>query len=154
MIENVPFLAALASSIMAQIGTDDPAEAFATILVAQSLATLLVGTAFMLLGLFQLGHVVHFIPKPLLIGAVAGIGIFLLTSGLQVAAGVQWKLNWATIQQYFTMPCVPLTVASVALAALLRVLAQFVSSPLLAPLFFIAIPAVFFPVLLISGVGL
>lgn len=136
------------------MGTDDPAEAFPTILVAQSLATVLVGLAFLLLGLFRLGHVVNYIPKPLLIGAVAGIGVFLLTSGLQVASAVEWKLEWSTIRRFFTMPCLPLTAVAVGLAIFLRVLAQYIQSPLLAPLYFIAIPALFFPVVLVSGVGL
>ncbi|KAA0157026.1 hypothetical protein FNF29_00378 [Cafeteria roenbergensis] len=150
MVENLPFVHAFANEVLKDFG-GNYAAALPTVLAGLILSTLLVALLFWALGIFGLGSAAQFFPKPVLCGCVGGIGVFLVTTGLSVSSDLEWSLDGATLSSYFASGIWPLWVSAAALGAALRVLVQFIQSPLLPPLFFLAIPAAFWAVLAAGG---
>ncbi|GMH62705.1 hypothetical protein TL16_g03534 [Triparma laevis f. inornata] len=163
MVENTPFMHSIAQSVTEAIiangggSTEEcPDEVFPTILVAFSLTTLITSLSFFLLGHFNLGNIVYFFPKHVLCGCISGIGVFVVTTGLEVSKGIG-KLEWTSLESIeeffgsqgengtgiylFLLPCT--------LVFLLRLIIRLLkkldrSFPLLPPLFFLSITPCFY----------
>lgn len=82
MVENVPFTHALSLLVIKHQGYGT--EALSTLFVLFGLSSVIVGIVFYTLGKLQLGRVVHYFPTHVLVGLIAGIGVFLAKTGMEV----------------------------------------------------------------------
>ncbi|KDO35699.1 hypothetical protein SPRG_00496 [Saprolegnia parasitica CBS 223.65] len=151
MVENVPFMHTLSMSILNQVGMDSP-KALPTILVTYALSTIVVGVLFYALGHFRLGSIVYLFPKHIIIGAIGGIGAFVVQSGIQNATGVSFEWTYDGLVRLVQNDIFWLWIVSVILVFALGVLLRFNKSPLCSPFFFVSIPPLFYVVLLLCGI--
>lgn len=84
----IGILAILAADIAAHLNSAPTDHVFATVLGAIVLSTLVTGVLFWLLGRFQLGALVRFIPYPVIGGFLAGTGWLLVVGALRVMTDV------------------------------------------------------------------
>lgn len=159
MIEVVPFFHMLASGIIAHVGEDKPEVVVATTMIAFCLSSILTGLTFLLLGVFRLGVIIGFFPRHILVGCIGGVGIFLIETGFEVAAGVNdeegFQYNMATFRKFFMDPHhLTLWVPAFALAVLLRIITHRVHHQLVFPVYFIAIGVAFYIVVAIIGLDI
>ena len=82
MVENVPFLHAICNIVIAEQGYGK--EALSTVFFLFGLSSVVVGLTFYLLGKWQLGRIVYFFPNHVLVGCIAGIGIFITFTAIEV----------------------------------------------------------------------
>lgn len=82
-------VAAMAATLPA---AGDTVMGFMTAVALIATTTLATGGAFLLVGLFRLGRVVRYLPRPVVGGFVAGTGWLLLTGAIGVMSGVQPSL--------------------------------------------------------------
>jgi len=158
MIEVVPFFHILANDIASQIGENNPREIIATTLAAYALSSILTGLSFFLLGALKLGVLIGFFPRHILVGCIGGVGVFLILTGFAVSMRIgedDLQADWKTIETMFLnthnliLWVVPLT-----LAALLRVITHKFHHQLILPLYFLAIPVLFYVVVAAAGIDL
>ncbi|BFZ57639.1 hypothetical protein PYCC9005_004692 [Savitreella phatthalungensis] len=146
MIEVVPFFHQMAYSIMAEVGDDKPDAVIATTITAYALSSMLTGLVFYLLGRFRLGRLIGYFPRHILIGCIGGVGWFLFVTGLEVSARLSGNLeyNLDTLKHLIRADTWPLWTIPLGLAVLLEVLQRLIYHPLLVPVFFCLVPAVFY----------
>lgn len=82
MVENVPFCHALAFAVIAEQGYG--VEAMSTLFFLSGFSSVIVGLTFYALGKFELGRVVYFFPSHVLVGCIGGIGVFIITTAMEV----------------------------------------------------------------------
>lgn len=152
MVENIPFLHVMCNAAIDAQGMGT--EAFATVFVAYALASVAVGLFFYLLGHFKLGNAVYFFPKHVIVGCIGGIGIFILTTGFEVATNVQWRWTFERAGKFCTTAVFPLWATSLALELGLRLALVVTKMSLLPPFYFVAIPPFFYLVLFVCRVPL
>jgi len=88
-----PILGFISASVIALGGTQMPSERlFSTLAVAIAVSTLLTGLAVYLLGRFQMGNLIRFVPYPVIGGFLAGSGWLLAAGSVQAATGI--RLSW------------------------------------------------------------
>lgn len=150
MIEVVPFFHKMASVIVAEIG-DDPsgkndAAIIATTITCYALSSIITGTVFGLMGFFNFGYIVGFIPRHILIGCIGGVGVFLILTGVEVTARLPGNLdiNLETLQQLFRSDTIILWTLPLVLAIILYQTQKFVNSRYYLPSFILMIPLIFF----------
>lgn len=83
------------------------------------------GVTFFLLGFFRLGSLLGFFPRHILVGCIGGVGVFLITTGLNVSTRVQdddFSLSFDTLLFFLRGHNLALWVPAFALAVLLRVI--------------------------------
>jgi sulfate permease, SulP family len=82
------------------------------------------GVSFFLLGFFRLGSLLGFFPRHILVGCIGGVGVFLITTGLNVSTHLQDDdtLSLDTLLFFLRGHNLVLWVPAFALAALLRVI--------------------------------
>lgn len=114
----------------------------ATILLSYAASTILTGVLFFLLGYFKLGTVIQFFPRHILIGCIGGIGLFLFVTGIEVSAGL--VPNLSNIHLLFEIDKFILWATALSLAIFLRLLQKRIVFPLLVPLFYVVVPALFY----------
>ncbi|CAE6445014.1 unnamed protein product [Rhizoctonia solani] len=159
MIEVVPFFHMLTTGIIAHVGEENPRAVIATTMVAFCLSSVLTGLTFLLLGLFRLGVIIGFFPRHILVGCIGGVGIFLIETGLEVAAGINdeggFQYNLETFKLYFmTARNLSLWLPAFGLAVLLRVITHRFHHQLIFPMYFIGIGVIFYIVVAIIGIDL
>ena len=150
MVENVPFMHVICNVAIEAQGMGE--ATFATVFVAFAISTISVGVFFYLLGYFNMGNIVYFFPKHVIVGCIGGIGIFLFTTGMEGSTNVTWRWEIDVISKFFSITLLPLWLTSLAFELLLRFLSSRIKNPLLAPFFFVSIPFVFYILLLIVGI--
>ncbi|KAF8551076.1 hypothetical protein OG21DRAFT_1418614 [Imleria badia] len=156
MIEVVPFVHILASTIAGDILGDDWAEmngvnreVVATTLVAFALSSLLTGFTFFLLGYLRLGVLIGFFPRHILVGCIGGVGIFLILTGLTVSTRLPSDAldppTWEILRYFVLDPhALVMWVLPFALAVLLRLITARWKHQLLFPIYFLVIPIIFY----------
>ena len=95
IVENTPMLHSMALSVSDALSSC-PEQIVPTLLALYAASSLLTSLAFFLLGYFQLERVFKILPKPVLMGCIAGMGFYILTAGLGSCTGVAWV--WADEQ--------------------------------------------------------
>ncbi|CAE6444199.1 unnamed protein product [Rhizoctonia solani] len=160
MIEVVPFFHMLTTGIVAHVGEENPRAVIATTMIL-IFAThfLFTGLTFLLLGLFRLGVLIGFFPRHILVGCIGGVGIFLIETGLEVAAGINdeggFQYNLETFKLYFmNSRNLLLWFPAFGLAVLLRVITHRFHHQLIFPMYFIGIGVIFYIVVAIVGIDL
>ncbi|EAU83619.2 vacuole protein [Coprinopsis cinerea okayama7 len=158
MIEVVPFFHILANSIAAQIGEDRPKEIIATTLVAYAFSSVLTGVTFFLLGALRLGVLVGFFPRHILVGCIGGVGVFLILTGFAVALRVpddELTFSLETLRfMFLDTHNLVLWLLPLGMAVLLRVVTQRWHHQLIFPIYFMAIPVLFYVVVLVARMDL
>jgi SulP family sulfate permease len=87
-------LALIAAGIAAEMPTPASSdETFYTVVAAISLAALITGLSFWLLGQFKLGNLIRFIPYPVIGGFLAGTGGLLARGAISVMADVSFEIT-------------------------------------------------------------
>ncbi|KAF8756645.1 Sulfate anion transporter [Rhizoctonia solani] len=158
MIEVVPFFHMLTTGIVAHVGEENPKIIIATTMVAFCLSSVLTGLTFLLLGLFRLGVIIGFFPRHILVGCIGGVGIFLIETGLEVAAGINeeggFQYNLETFKLYFmNARNLSLWLPAFGLAILLRIIThRFTTNSF--SLYFIGIGVIFYIVVAAVGVDI
>ena len=85
---TVPVLSAMIVSISGTlVALGQPEKILSTIVVALALGCILNGLLLFLLGKFQLGSLIRYIPYPVMGGFFAGLGFLFITGGFSVMAG-------------------------------------------------------------------
>ena len=148
MIEVVPFFHKMAYSIMNMTGKDDPEVVLATTITAFAASSIITGLVFFGLGAFKLGSLVNFFPRHILIGCIGGVGFFLLVTGFEISARLDksFEFDLETAQSLLAKDTYLLWLIPLLLAITLTTAKNFIRSPLLVPIFFVAIAGVFYVV--------
>ncbi|KAJ5730026.1 uncharacterized protein N7483_004534 [Penicillium malachiteum] len=156
MIEVVPFFHQMAFAIMNRVGQDKPQSVVATTILAFSVSSVLTGLVFFLMGVCGLGSLIGFFPRHILIGCIGGVGYFLLQTAVEVSARLPGSLEYKlqTLEKLFRADTVALWVIPLSLAIGLLVLKRFIRSNFLVGVYFIAVAAVFYIVVLCAGVSM
>lgn len=157
MVENVPFLHALANKVIARQGYG--ADALSTLFFLFGLSSVIVGTVFYLLGKLQLGKIVYFFPNHVLVGCIGGIGLFLVFTSIEVATNATFSLDKEGVEsviENFSLLWVVL-----AFEATLRLLTWITEDKdgrpkfqLMSPIFYIMITPLFYLGLFIAGISI
>ncbi|RPA77165.1 hypothetical protein BJ508DRAFT_174030 [Ascobolus immersus RN42] len=150
MIEVVPFFHKMAYTIMSQVGKENEKAVLATTILAFSISSIITGLVFFLLGALKLGSLIGFFPRHILVGCIGGVGWFLIVTALEVCAHLDGSLTytWDTLTHLvdplhlgmWGIPCL--------LAVILMVIQHFIKHPMVVPLYFLAVPIVFYIVVL------
>jgi sulfate permease, SulP family len=148
MVENIPFMHIICNIAIDAQGMGK--DTFATVFVAFAISTISVGVFFYLLGHYQLGNVVYFFPKHVIVGCIGGIGVFLFTTGMEGSTNTTWKWDFDVITAFFSPALLPLWLTSLFFEFVLRGLSLKIKNPLLAPFFFVSIPFIFYAILVIT----
>ena len=91
-----PTTVPIAAAMAAGIATDMPGageRTFLTVVLTISLATLIAGGFFFLLGSLELGNLVRFVPYPVVGGFLAGTGWLLAKGAIEVLSGVRLTVS-------------------------------------------------------------
>ncbi|KAF8321334.1 hypothetical protein DL93DRAFT_2052151 [Clavulina sp. PMI_390] len=155
IIEVIPFFHILANEIVGMLGEENVHAIVATTMVAFALSSIITGLTFLLLGVLKLGSIIGFFPRHILVGCIGGVGVFLIQTGLSVCAGLGEEdsdFTWSLLKIYFTdTRILTLWVPAFTLAALLRVITHRYHHQLIFPLYFVALPIIFYLVVLAGG---
>eukprot|EP00457_Paulinella_chromatophora_P001870 gb/GEZN01001872.1/.p1 GENE.gb/GEZN01001872.1/~~gb/GEZN01001872.1/.p1 ORF type:complete len:875 (+),score=80.42 gb/GEZN01001872.1/:73-2697(+) len=151
MVENIPFMHALAHEAIQQMG--EGKDTLATVMFEFALSSFACGVTFYCLGRFKLGTVVSFFPRHVIVGCIGGVGVFVTQAGLESATGVPFYWTQENISVFLThLPVVKLWALSLSLSFLLRLILYLRHLPLLPPVYFVAIPPFFYLSLYLFGV--
>ena len=149
MIEVVPFYHLIVKDILRVVGEDNPSSLIATTMVAFALSSVLTGLLFWLQGVFHLGVLISYFPRHILVGCIGGVGVFLVETGIAVTAGLESEsgvqYNWATVLQLVSSTeTVFQWLLPLVQAVLLNVISSRCHSPLLIPMYFLVVLALFY----------
>ncbi|WQF77740.1 Putative cyclic nucleotide-binding domain, STAS domain, SLC26A/SulP transporter [Colletotrichum destructivum] len=146
LIEVVPFFHNMAQTITDHIGEDQPDAVIATTIVSYAISSMMTGTVFYLMGRFNFGYMVGFIPRHILIGCIGGVGWFLVATGFEVSARMDGSLEYDmdTLHKLFRSDTIPLWVTPLLLAIVLFYSQTRGASKYFLPLYIISIPVVFY----------
>jgi SulP family sulfate permease len=149
-IEVVPFFHNMAQKIMDNVGEDKPDAVIATTIVAYAVSSVMTGLVFYLMGKFQFGYMVGFIPRHILIGCIGGVGWFLIATGFEVSARLDGSLeyNLDTLNKLTQSDTLLLWIIPLVLAIVLFYGQSKVRSKYFLPLFILAIPCIFYIIVL------
>ena len=136
----------MAFTIMEEVGEDKPDAVIATTITAYATSSVITGIVFFLMGYFNFGYIVGFIPRHILIGCIGGVGWFLVATGFEVTARLDSNLNYDldTLKKMFETDTVALWVIPLVLAIILFTSQEKVHSKYYLPTFILMIPAVFY----------
>lgn len=131
---------------MAQVGEDNPKAVLATTILSYSMSSILTGLVFYIMGLCNLGRLIGFFPRHILIGCIGGVGWFLVATGVEVSARLDGNLEYSlrTLQKLVEFDTVFLWTVPLLLAMSLFILKRWVTYALTDAVFFIAIIAMFY----------
>lgn len=119
--------AIIGAAIAAEMTTAPSRQVFATVVAAILLTTCLVGAFFWLMGHFNLGRLVRFIPYPVVGGFLGGTGWLLLTGGIGVMTDT--ALGLALFQPAILLRWLPGLIYGLSLLLLLRRYSHFLLMP-------------------------
>ncbi|KAK4174705.1 sulfate transporter family-domain-containing protein [Triangularia setosa] len=153
LIEVVPFFHNMAATITTLVGDDKPDAVIATTITSYALSSMLTGTVFYLMGKFEFGYIVGFIPRHILIGCIGGVGWFLVATGFEVTARMDASLNYDldTLKKLAQADTVPLWIIPLVLATILFWGQSKITSKFFLPLYILVIPAAFYAVVSMLG---
>ncbi|KAJ2551786.1 hypothetical protein EV175_003563 [Coemansia sp. RSA 1933] len=154
LIEAIPFLHAMSTTIVNSVGGEQPDRIIATTMASYAISTVLTGVVFFLLGFLGIGLLVDFFPRHILVGCIGGVGYFLFQTGIEVTSGLKLELAWSLLRQLFAANTLGLWGSSLCVALLLRALNTRYTHPLFVPVFFMFIPVAFYAVTSALGVPL
>ncbi|KAI8146871.1 sulfate transporter family-domain-containing protein [Fennellomyces sp. T-0311] len=153
MIEVVPFLHIMAEQIVSYVGEEHKQQIVASTMVAFALSSIMTGLAFFLLGAFNLGSLIGFFPRHILVGTIGGVGWFLVITGIEVSGRLDENFSY-TIPMlrkvFLDQHTLILWTAALGAALLLRLIQQRFSNALIVPAFYMVLPVAFYVVVAIA----
>jgi SulP family sulfate permease len=166
MIENVPFYIALARILLLaehDVEDDDEKKSeqviISTLFFLFGLSSIIVGCIFYLLGKFEMGRILYFFPKHVLVGCIGGIGLFIIITSVEVATST--TLAFTVHGMYDTLILhVALLVPVLVFEVMLRLLMHLTTKngipkfPLLGPIYYLCITPIFYIALHYFGISL
>ncbi|MEB3359845.1 MAG: SulP family inorganic anion transporter [Synechococcales bacterium] len=147
--EQMVILALMAASISQHLpASASPDTLLATVIVAIALSSLLTGLLLVLLGAFQVGNLVRYVPYPIVGGFLAGIGLLLVEGAIKflLQEPVSWMLLGKVLQPDRLLYWLP----SLIYAVLLLVASRRLRHPLTVPLSFVGAIALFYGILALT----
>ncbi|KAM0332260.1 hypothetical protein ACHAQA_002536 [Verticillium albo-atrum] len=146
LIEVVPFFHNMAQTITDIVGEENPDAVIATTITAYAMSSMVTGLVFYLMGKFNFGYMVGFIPRHILIGCIGGVGWFLVATGFEVSARMSGSLEYdlETLRKLFQHDTVLLWTIPFVLAIVLFYGQAKVASKYFLPLYITAIPFIFY----------
>lgn len=154
MAENIPFLHSMATGIKTKMdaaaagGTSNEEQLVASILICWALSAAFNGLCFYICGVSGAGRALKFFPLHILVGIIGGFGFFLFTVGMENSTGLTWSWSPDKLKLFFEPEHVWHWVVSLALCGVLQLLQRWKPTfVLLAPLFMLAVPIVFYVIL-------
>ncbi|KFG63180.1 inorganic anion transporter, sulfate permease (SulP) family protein [Toxoplasma gondii RUB] len=154
-IENVPFLKSISVAAIqnaAAKGLNDD-WVVSTILMCWMIASFLTAATFYTLGALKLGRVADYIPHTVLLGCIGGMGLFMVTAALGVAAGCEWEWNAETLTAVLSASAFPRICLTLVVEVVLILAEVKYSSPTFTPIFLLAFPAMFYVLLFLLGIS-
>jgi SulP family sulfate permease len=146
-----------AEKIVSVAGQDNPDVVIPSTMVAFALSSIMTGLAFFLLGALKLGSLIGFFPRHILVGTIGGVGWFLVATGIEVSGRLEENLVY-TIPMFkkifLDSHVFSLWFSAFAVAILLRLIQYRITSPLVVPTFFMALPLVFYLIVLVFGLDI
>ena len=94
IVENIPMLHSMALSVTTSLA-ERPDMILPTTLALYATASLATAVAFLLLGYFELERVFMILPKPVLMGCIGGMGIYIMAAGVEASTGISWAWSKA-----------------------------------------------------------
>eukprot|EP00439_Symbiodinium_sp_Y106_P071917 s552_g13.t1 len=94
IVENIPMLHSMALSVTTSLA-ERPDMILPTTLALYATASLATAIAFLLLGFFELERVFMILPKPVLMGCIGGMGIYIVAAGVEASTGISWAWSKA-----------------------------------------------------------
>jgi len=91
MVENVPFMHALAKTVIRRQGYGK--DALSTLFFLFGLSSVIVGIVFYTLGRLRVGKIVYFFPNHVLVGCIGGIGVFMLFTAMEVTTNTSFDIS-------------------------------------------------------------
>lgn len=151
MVENIPFMHALAKIIIQSNGMG--LSSFSTLLIAFGISTSIIGFSFLMLSFFKCGNMMYLFPRQLIVGCIGGIGIFLIITSLEVSTSKPWDwsleyFQFNRISTFESIPAYILIFITMSLEFFLRVLQHIQNFPVLPPVYFMTIPLIFHLILI------
>ncbi|KAJ3193658.1 hypothetical protein HDU82_002738 [Entophlyctis luteolus] len=161
-IEIMPFLYLIVSTIEKRMLANAEALSvpvsmdgvLATIMVAFSMSTILTGIVFFALAHYKLGNIVQFFPRQVLIGCIGGIGWFLFITAVEITSRVHLEFSLQFFIDLLQPGALMVWGSAIGLAIMLKTLQRCIKSHLFVPLFYTAIPFVFYGLVFASGLSL
>eukprot|EP00538_Stauroneis_constricta_P002535 CAMPEP_0119573812 /NCGR_PEP_ID=MMETSP1352-20130426/45312_1 /TAXON_ID=265584 /ORGANISM="Stauroneis constricta, Strain CCMP1120" /LENGTH=503 /DNA_ID=CAMNT_0007623503 /DNA_START=302 /DNA_END=1810 /DNA_ORIENTATION=- len=157
MVENVPFLHALAYIVIEEQGYG--IEALSTLFFLFGLSSVIVGITFYTLGKLELGRIVYFFPSHVLVGCIGGIGAFIIITAIEVTNNASFTFDMNGIEAFIDN--FHLFVVVIFFEATLRILIIVTQDkhgrprfPLLTPVFYCMITPLFYIGMAILGVNM
>ncbi|CAK7206384.1 hypothetical protein SEUCBS139899_009176 [Sporothrix eucalyptigena] len=153
LIEVVPFFHSMALTITDIVGDQNADAVIATTITSYALSAMVTGSVFYLMGHFQFGYIVGFIPRHILIGCIGGVGWFLIATGFEVTARIEGSLEYdlATLHKLIQPDTIPLWIIPLTLAILLFWGQKHITNKYFLPLYIIAIPFLFYFFAFVGG---
>ncbi|KAI1001576.1 Uncharacterized protein K3495_g6623 [Podosphaera aphanis] len=152
MIEVIPFFHTIAAKILEEVGDQNPSAVVATTIVAYASSSILTGATFFLIGYFRVGYIIGFIPRHILIGCIGGVGWFLLTTGVEVTAGLdKFEYNLTTLYKLLHQNSLPHWLVSISLAIIYICTEKRFNFKFYLPTFVLLIPVIFYMIVFSSG---
>lgn len=158
MIENVPFYLALARILLLEEGLDEQEIIISTLFFLFGVSSIIVGCIFYLLGKFEMGRILYFFPKHVLVGCIGGIGLFIIITSVEVTTSTTLTFTvhgmYDTLILHFAL-LAPVLVFEV----ILRLLMHFTTKngipkcPLLGPIYYCCITPIFYIALHYCGIS-
>lgn len=136
----------MAFTIIDLVGEENPEAVIATTITSYAISSMITGIVFFLMGMFNFGYIVGFIPRHILIGCIGGVGFFLIATGLEVSARLEGNLeyNLPTLKALLTADTVALWLIPLLLACFLYWSQKRVDNKYYLPMYIMTIPAVFY----------
>ncbi|KAJ3208908.1 hypothetical protein HDU82_001762 [Entophlyctis luteolus] len=161
-IEIMPFLYLIVSTIEKRMLANAEALSvpvskegvLATIMVAFSMSTVLTGIVFFALAHYKLGNIVQFFPRQVLIGCIGGIGWFLFITAVEITSRVHLEFSLQFFIDLLQPGALMVWGSAVGLAITLKLLQRCIKLHLFVPLFYTAIPFVFYGIVFAAGLSL
>ncbi|CAK7226141.1 hypothetical protein SCUCBS95973_006099 [Sporothrix curviconia] len=153
LIEVVPFFHSMALTITDIVGEENPDAVISTTITSYALSAMVTGSVFYLMGHFQFGYIVGFIPRHILIGCIGGVGWFLVATGFEVTARIEGSLEYdlATLHKLLQLDTIPLWITPLCLSILLFWGQKHITNKYFLPLYIIAIPFLFYFFAFVGG---
>jgi len=120
-------LAVIAATVVTTLSAHDPENIFGTVVAAMMLASLITGGAFWLMGRFNLGQHMRFIPYPVIGGFLGGTGWLLILGGISVMTSVPYGEEF--FQASEILKWLPGLLYGIALFIILRRYTHFLIAP-------------------------
>ncbi|MFC1628130.1 SLC26A/SulP transporter family protein [Gemmatimonadota bacterium] len=145
-------LALMAASIASSEGLVSTLQILPTIVAAIMVSTVLTGVFLFILGSFQIGNLVRFIPYPVLGGYLAGAGFLLVKGSFTVMTGV--ALEPGQIHLFLSSSSLILWIPGIAYAILLYALERRIKHFLLMPVLLLAGVVLFYSALMLTNTSI